>query len=155
MKWNHNVISNTKRWLHLWNPNVQNDTVENNFYDNKSQEMKGTNCVVQNNVFVLDNKWPAEALAIMKNAGRINIPVKDVSITNSTISLNVGDTSQIIYMLNPCNSTDKQISWKSGNNRLATVSSEGLVTAKAKGTVNITLITNDGSHKEICKVTVK
>lgn len=155
MKWNHNVVSNTKRWLHLWNPTVQNDTVENNFYDAKSQEMKGTNCIVQNNVFVLDNKWPAEALAIMKNAGRINIPVKDISISNSTFSLTVGETSQITYILNPCNSTSKQISWKSGNNRLATVSSDGLVTAKAKGTVNITLITTDGLHKAICKVTIK
>ncbi|HEY5587489.1 MAG TPA: right-handed parallel beta-helix repeat-containing protein [Candidatus Paceibacterota bacterium] len=78
MKWSHNVVSNTKRWLHLWNPTIQNDTIENNFYDNESQIMKGTNCIVQNNVFVKDNNWPAEALLIMKNAGRINIPVKAV-----------------------------------------------------------------------------
>jgi len=155
MNWNHNVVSNTKRWLHLWNPHMLNDTIENNFYDTKSQVIKGTNCIVQNNVFVSDNKWPTEAITIMKNAGRIDIPVKDVSLSNKKIALNVGRKTQILYILSPCNSTNKQVSWKSDNNRLATVTSEGLVTAKAKGKVNISLLTNDGLHKAICKVTIK
>jgi uncharacterized protein YjdB len=155
MMWSHNVVSHTVKWLHMWNPSIQNDTIENNFYDNKSQVLKGTNCVVKNNVFVSDNNWSTEALAIMKKAGRINIPIKDVSLNTNAIILNVGNTFQLAYTINPCNSTNKNISWKSSNTQLATVSSDGLVTAKAKGKVDISLITTNVFHKEICKITIK
>jgi hypothetical protein len=155
MNWNHNVVSNTIRWLHLWNPSIQNDTIENNFYDNKSQLMNGTNCVVQNNVFVSDNKWPAEARTIMKNAGRVEIPINEILLSTNTMTLNVGDTTQLNYTISPCNATNKEVSWKCNNDRLAIVSSNGLVTAKAKGFVKIYLITNDGLHKMVCKIKMK
>lgn len=155
MNWYHNVVSNMTNWLHLGNPNIQNDTIKNNYYDTKFQEIKSINCVVQNNVFVSDNKWPAGALAIINNAGRVNIPIKEVSLSTNSVSLNVGDSSQLTYTLNPCNSTNKKVNWKSYNDQLATVNSSGLVTAKAKGRVKISLITNDGLHIANCQVNIK
>ncbi len=45
------------------------------------------------------------------------------------------------------------VTWKSSNNKYATVSSKGVVTAKKKGTVTITATC--GSYKATCKITVK
>ena len=46
-----------------------------------------------------------------------------------------------------------KVTWKSGNQKIATVSSKGKVTAKKKGTVTITA--KCGKEKKTCKVTVQ
>jgi hypothetical protein len=44
MNWNNNVVRNSTLWLILLSPKNQNDTIENNFYDNKKQ-MINKNCI--------------------------------------------------------------------------------------------------------------
>ena len=82
MNWYHNVVQNSQQWLLMWTPSILNDSITNNFSDNQIQITKGTNCIVQNNVFVKNNNWPAEALNIMKNAGRIIIPIKKITLSS-------------------------------------------------------------------------
>ena len=56
----------------------------------------------------------------------------------------------------PSSATNKKVRWTSSNTRVATVSSSGVVTGKAKGTVVITCTAQDGSKiKATCKITVK
>ena len=71
MRWDHNVVMNTKRWIHLWHPRSKNDTIENNYFDTKIQTLEGTNCVYRNNVFISDNILPGEAKTIIKQSGLI------------------------------------------------------------------------------------
>jgi hypothetical protein len=54
----------------------------------------------------------------------------------------------------PANATDKTVKWTSGNPSVATVSSSGLITAKAAGSATITAVTTTGSISRSCTVTV-
>ncbi len=72
MHWHHNVLSKDVNWLFMWTPTIQKDTVDYNYFDNQTQYTNSSNCVIQNNVFVPDSNWPADAKKIIKNAGRIS-----------------------------------------------------------------------------------
>lgn len=77
-----------------------------------------------------------------------------VSLNKSTTSLTVGDTEKLTATVAPNNATDKVVSWNSNNTSVATVDSEGNVTAEALGTARITVTTHDGSFTDYCDVTV-
>lgn len=64
-------------------------------------------------------------------------------------------TAQLTATVLPEDAYDRSVVWSSGNNEVATVSQEGLVTAVGVGTADITVKANDGSEMSaICKVTV-
>lgn len=54
----------------------------------------------------------------------------------------------------PDNATDKSVTWASSASDVATVSATGLVTAKKKGTTNITVTSTDGAKVATCALTV-
>ncbi|EHJ01974.1 Ig domain protein group 2 domain protein [Clostridium sp. DL-VIII] len=83
-------------------------------------------------------------------------PPTDVKVTGITISggsgiSTKGGTTQLIANVSPSNATDKTVTWSSSDNSIATVDSNGLVTAKANGTVIIKVKANDGSGIESTK----
>lgn len=80
-------------------------------------------------------------------------PVSGVKLNKSATSLAVGATEKLSATVSPSDASDKSVSWKSSNTGVATVSG-GTVTAKAAGTADITVTTNDGSKTATCKVTV-
>ena len=82
------------------------------------------------------------------------IPVTEVTLDKTSVTLNVDQTQQLSATVQPTNATNKNVTWSSSNASVATVSSGGLVTAKAAGTAIITVTTEDGSKKATCKVTV-
>jgi len=82
------------------------------------------------------------------------IPVKSVTVTPTTLTLDVGDSSEIIATVAPENATNKNVTWKSNNTSVATVDANGKITAKAKGTAGITATTVDGKKTATCSVTV-
>ena len=61
---------------------------------------------------------------------------------------------QLRYTIAPMNATNKEMTWKSSNTKVAIVSQNGVVTAKRKGKCTITVITDDGNKKASCKVSV-
>lgn len=63
-------------------------------------------------------------------------------------------TKQLTAVVYPTNAANKNVTWTSDNNDVATVDSTGLVTAKAVGMATITATTEDGGHTDTCVVTV-
>ncbi|MBO5372577.1 MAG: Ig-like domain-containing protein [Lachnospiraceae bacterium] len=76
------------------------------------------------------------------------VKVKKVSINSSTDILEVGDTLQLKASFTPKNATNKKVMmWHSSNMECATISDNGLVTAKAPGTTTITVISESNTSK--------
>ena len=81
-------------------------------------------------------------------------PVTGVSVSPSSVSLEIGDTKYLTATVSPSDASNKAVTWKSGNSSVATVSDTGLVTAKATGTATITVTTVDGGKTATSTITV-
>ena len=86
----------------------------------------------------------------------VTIPqgVTGVSLDKTTLTLAVNDTGKLTATVTPDNATNKNVTWKSSNTSVATVSADGTVTAKNAGTATITVTTADGGKTATCTVTV-
>ena len=80
-------------------------------------------------------------------------PVTSVSLSKSSATLTEGDEFTLTATINPSNATNKNVSWKSSNTSVATVSN-GKVTAVKAGSATITVTTEDGGKTATCEVTV-
>ena len=80
------------------------------------------------------------------------IAVSEVRLNKSSLSLNVGESETLTAIVIPDNATNKTVTWKSSNNSIATVDSNGKVKAVAAGSAIITA-TADGISST-CSVTV-
>ncbi len=83
-----------------------------------------------------------------------DIAVTNVSINKDDIELEAGETEKLIATVSPSNATNKGIIWASSNNKIASVTSAGVVSAKSIGTATITATTADGNMTAFCLVTV-
>lgn len=82
--------------------------------------------------------------------------VSSITLNKTSVSLNVGGTSQLSASVYPTTATNRSVSWTSDDTSVATVSSNGLVTAKSAGTAVITCKAKDGSGKKTtCTIIVK
>ena len=61
---------------------------------------------------------------------------------------------EIATPITTMNATDKDIVWKSSDEKIATVSKTGIITALSVGTTTITASTKDGKFSANCKLTV-
>ena len=81
--------------------------------------------------------------------------VTGVSLNTTSATVDVGKTYQLTTTVSPSNAYDSSVTWASSNTSIATVSTNGLVTAKAAGEATITVKTVDGGYTKTCKITVK
>lgn len=82
------------------------------------------------------------------------VPATGVTVTPATTSIAVGATRQLTAAVAPNDATDKSGTWKTSDASKATVSSTGLVTGVAAGTVTVGFTTNDGAFTATTAVTV-
>ena len=82
------------------------------------------------------------------------IEPRSISLNKSTLTLNEGDTYQLSATVNPSNTTNKTVTWYSKNISVASVDSNGKVTAKSIGSATITAKTSNGKKSD-CTITVK
>ncbi|MBQ7117010.1 MAG: leucine-rich repeat protein [Clostridia bacterium] len=79
-----------------------------------------------------------------------------LKLDEEDVILNAGDTLKLGVTKKPKTLYNSKVSFSSSNKKVATVSSKGVITAKAKGTAVITCKAKDGSGKKaVCTVTVK
>ena len=83
------------------------------------------------------------------------VAVTGVSMNKGSVTLKPKATVTLTATVKPSNATNKRVSWKSQNTKVATVTSSGKVTAVAAGSTTITATTADGGFKATCRVTVK
>ena len=82
------------------------------------------------------------------------VPATSVSISESNMQLEVSDSRQLTASLLPENCTDKTILWKSDNEKVATVSDNGMIIARSAGKCSIIASTADNLIQAKCAVTV-
>lgn len=86
----------------------------------------------------------------------INYPVQGISLNHDAKTFTkAGETLQLTATIYPDSATNKTVTWKSSDEKVATVDESGLVTAVGNGTANITATTEDGNYTATCKVTVE
>ncbi len=79
-----------------------------------------------------------------------------VSLDKTSVTLsNIDETVNLIAIVSPNDATNKLVIWKSSNDAVATVSSNGVVTAVGNGTATIKVTTVSGDKTAECTVTVK
>ncbi len=66
----------------------------------------------------------------------------------------MGDSKTLTTTITPSNATNKNITWKSSNDSIVTVSTTGKITAKKPGTAKITATSSNGKVSTI-KISVK
>jgi len=100
-------------------------------------------------------KDPAET----PEGGGNKVAVTGVTLNKTTLLLKAGGTATdgtetLTATVAPANATNKNVTWKSNAESVATVSTSGVVTAVAAGTAKITVTTTDGNKTADCAVTV-
>ncbi len=80
-----------------------------------------------------------------------------IILSNESLLLTtVGETATLTATVTPSDATNKSVIWSSSDETVATVNSEGVVTAVGEGTATITATTNDGTNlSATCIVTVE
>lgn len=82
------------------------------------------------------------------------VDVKSVSLDKSELTLAIKGTYTLKATVAPSDATNKNVTWKSSDDKIATVDKDGKVTAVAAGKATITVTTEDGSKTATCAVTV-
>jgi len=83
----------------------------------------------------------------------IPVPVSSVSISSGTLGLVVGTSKNLSATISPNDSDVRTVNWSSSNSAVASVDSNGKVTAKSRGTAEITATAEGKSAKCIVTVT--
>ena len=84
---------------------------------------------------------------------------KTVSVTSVTVNvaakkLKIGESFKLEAYVNPSNATNKTVTWKTSNSKVATVDQNGNVKGIKAGSAVITVVTKDGNKTAVCKVDV-
>ena len=83
------------------------------------------------------------------------IPVSGIALDKTSLSLEATEDYQLTATISPANAANKGLIWSSSNEAVATVDSNGKVTAIAKGAATITAAAADGyGASASCTVTV-
>lgn len=93
-----------------------------------------------------DNSKVAKTVAVTVSA-------KTVKVNKTSLSITEGKSETLKATVSPSDSTDKTVSWKSSNTKVAKVDSKGKVTGVKKGTATITASVKGAKEVKV-KVTI-
>lgn len=110
------------------------------------------------------DKLQADKAVIVKGNGtiyektdnvQISVSVAGVSLDKTEIVLVEGSSEKLTATVEPTNATNKNVTWSSDHEAIATVDQNGTVTARRGGQATITVTTADGSKTATCTVRVR
>jgi len=114
---------------------------------------------------VKDKSGSSDLLDMLVDAGAVDteaarvyrtnpVRVKNVIMSESSLTMRKGDTKQLSVTVLPDNAADKSVTWESSDPSVVSVTSNGFIRALGFGTVNIYAKTSNG-RSAVCKVTVQ
>ncbi|MBR6604232.1 MAG: Ig-like domain-containing protein [Clostridia bacterium] len=106
-------------------------------------------------VWAESNSNPTVSASCTVTVKAATVAVTGVTLNKTSSSLTVGDTLTLIATVSPSNATNKNVAWSSSNTNVATVSANGVVTAKSAGTATITVRTAEGNKTAYCTIIVE
>ncbi len=80
--------------------------------------------------------------------------VTGISLNETSITIGAGNSRQLTATVLPQDACNKTVIWSTSNSKIATVSEEGIITAKKPGTITIKATSQDTGKKASCKVKV-
>lgn len=131
----------------LTNANVTNNTYSKTV--NTGELIEGNKYTVQvSNLFGGDG-YATTSFTVAKP----EVVVSKISLSDTSKTMKIGESFTLTATISPSNATNKNITWKSSNNNVATVSN-GRVVAKSAGKATITVTSTSGNHTDSCVVEV-
>ncbi|MGL1885147.1 MAG: Ig-like domain-containing protein [Reichenbachiella sp.] len=82
------------------------------------------------------------------------IAVTGVALDQSSITLVLNGSAQLVETVSPANATNQDVSWSSSNPSVVSVDNNGLVSALGTGTATITVSTDDSGFDATSTITV-
>ena len=122
---------------------------------NKRAEAKITVKKSQNSNPTDDTKKDDNNQDDIKKDDNTTVNVTGVKVTPINSKIVVGKSVTLIATISPENATNKNLKWVSSDEKIATVTQNGVVTGVAEGTVEISVITEDGQKVAKSTVTVE
>lgn len=83
-----------------------------------------------------------------------DVAVTGITLDKSKLEMKKGESLNLVATITPSTATNKNVTWTSSNEKVVTVSKEGIITAIEEGTTTITVTTEDGNKVAKCEVTV-
>ena len=147
LKFSEKSIFNNGDKYEEYNPNYPIDEQKSII---EQQEKKETSNVVENitSNTVIDN------INNNSNVSTEIIKVSSIKFNDLNPTIVLGDSKVLSVTVYPETAKDKTVTYKSSDESVATIDSNGKVTAKKIGTTNIVVTTNDGKRSANVKLTV-
>lgn len=136
--------------------------------DNKKVTWKSSNinvATVDDNGLVTAQKEGTALISVVTDDGKITssctvsvakkvVNVSSITLNKNSVDLKAGTTERLTYSLSPSNATNQKVRWTSSDDSIASISEDGVISAKSGGNVRISIITDDGGHIASCDVNV-
>lgn len=84
----------------------------------------------------------------------VTTAVTGISLDKTSLSLETGGKAKLTAQISPITASDKGLTWSSNNTQIATVDSQGTVTAIGPGAAVVSAVTRDGGKRAEAAVTV-
>ena len=137
-----------RKAINLCNENDEED----NIIDQKDYDRLKEYILRKRNGNIVD-KLPQENSQSQEGT-ETKIPVNKVSLNKNTLTIYKGESENLIVTIEPTNATNKDVTWTSSNETIASVDQQGKVVAKEKGKSIITVTTIDGNFSANCEIEV-
>ena len=89
------------------------------------------------------------------NGGTYSVHVTGISLDRPTASIKEGESFTLVATVAPAKATNKNVTWSSSSNAVATVDNNGKVTGVKAGSATITATAEDGGMKATCALSVE
>ncbi len=105
-------------------------------------------------ITLITGNGSAKTTMQMESEASAYVPVKNLKVTSDKLQLKEGEQILITVKAEPASATDQSIKWSTESDKIATVSSDGVVTGKRVGQTTLTASAENGTITRKLMVTV-